>query len=299
MAYSFINSFKHYFIEMAPALAIGFLLSGIVHEFIPDRWINKHLGGKGVKGVLWSTLIGTLVPVCCWGCLPIAVSFRKKGASLGPILAMLIATPATSINALIVTAKLLGLKFAIYLFFSVILMGITAGLIGNRIKVKKALTDNDNCNCNEKSFNLLELKTIKKSFASRLVSVFKFAYIQMPKDIGKETLLGLALAASVGSIMPIGYWVKHYLTGSFGYLFALIFGLLMYICATMGVPLVDALIKQGMDKGAGFVLLLVGPITSYGTILVLRKEFGVKVLLIYLGLICSLALILGYIFSLI
>lgn len=295
--YNFLNSFKHYFIEMAPALAIGFLLSGIVHEFIPDRWINKHLGGKGVKGVLWATLVGTLVPVCCWGCLPIAVSFRKKGASLGPILAMLIATPATSINALIITAKLLGLKFAVYLFFSVILIGLIAGLIGNRIKIKKTLTDNDNCNCHEKNFDSSKIIPAKRNFISRVVSVLKFAYIQMPKDIGKETLLGLALAASVGSIMPIGYWVKHYLAGSFGYLFALIFGLLMYICATMGVPLVDALIKQGMDKGAGFVLLLVGPITSYGTILVLRKEFGMKVLLIYLGLICSLALIFGYMFT--
>jgi len=118
---NFFNSFKYYFIEMVPALAIGFLLSGLVHEFIPDKWVDKHLGEKGIKGVLWSTFIGTLVPVCCWGCLPIAVSFRKKGAALGPILAMLIATPATSINTLIVTAKLLGLKFAVYLFFSVIL----------------------------------------------------------------------------------------------------------------------------------------------------------------------------------
>ena len=113
----------------------------------------------------------------------------------------------------------------------------------------------------------------------------------------KETLLGLALAASVNSIVPVGYLVKHYLGGAIGYLFAVVFGLIMYICATMGVPLVDALIKQGMDKGAGFVLLLIGPITSYGTILVLRKEFGMKVLLVYLGLICSLALILGCIFT--
>lgn len=296
-AHSFFNSFRHYFIEMAPALAIGFLLSGIIHEFISDAWVNKHLSEKGAKGVLWSTLIGTLVPVCCWGCLPIAVSFRKKGASLGPILAMLIATPATSINALIVTARILGLKFAIYLFFSVILMGITAGLIGNRINVKKPREDNGSCSCHEKSINSPESKTIKRSFASRLISVFKFAYIQMPRDIGKETLLGLALAASVDSIMPVGYLVKHYLKGGIGYLFALIFGLLMYICATMGVPLVDALIKQGLSRGAGFVLLLVGPITSYGTILVLRKEFGMKVLLVYLGLICSLGLILGYVFT--
>lgn len=299
MIYSFINSFKHYFIEMAPALAIGFLLSGIVHEFIPDAWINKHLGGRGIKGVLWSTLIGTLVPVCCWGCLPIAVSFRKKGASLGPILALLIATPATSINALIVTAKVLGIKFAAYLFFSAILMGIVGGLIGNRIKVKKKITDNDGCNCQGENPNAPKIISTKRSFILRVVSVLKFAYIQMPQDIGKEILLGLALAASVGSIMPIGYLVKHYLRGSVGYLFALIFGIIIYLCATMGVPLVDALIKQGLSRGAGFVLLLIGPITSYGTMLVLRKEFGSRVLVIYLSLVSSLALILGYLYTLI
>jgi uncharacterized membrane protein YraQ (UPF0718 family) len=30
--------------------------------------------------------------------------------------------------------------------------------------------------------------------------------------------------------------------------------------------------SQGMNIGAGMVLLLVGPITSWGTILVMRKE---------------------------
>ena len=299
LLYNFLNSFRHYFIEIAPALAIGFLLSGIVHEFIPDSWINKHLGGKGLKGVLWSTLIGTLIPVCCWGCLPIAVSFRKKGASLGPILAMLIATPATSINALLVTAKLLGLKFAIYLFFSVIFMGIIAGLIGNMIKVKKTINDNNGCNCDETNLTRPNSEITKKPFHSRLISVVRFAYIQMPKDIGKETLLGLVMAASVDSLMPVGYLVKHYLKGAMGYLFAVIFGLVTYMCATMGIPLVDALMRQGMERGAGFVLLLIGPITSYGTLLVLRKEFGTKVLLLYLGLISSLGLVLGYVFSLI
>ena len=292
---TFLNSFKHYTIEIIPALAIGFFLSGIVHEFIPDAWIKKNLSNKGVKGVFYSTLIGTLIPVCCWGCLPIAVSFRKKGASLGPILAMLVATPATSVNALIVTARILGLKFAVYLFFSVIIMGLIIGLAGNRIKAKLTTSDNDNCDCPNNPLN--SLHSHRKSFSKRLRSVFRFAFIDMPRDIGKETLVGLLLAALVSSAMPIGALVKNYLAGFRGYLFAVIFGLLTYMCATMGVPLVDALIKQGLGIGAGFVLLLIGPITSYGTILVLRKEFGMKVLFIYLGLICSLSLILGYIFT--
>lgn len=246
---------------------------------------------------MYATLVGTAVPVCCWGCLPIAVSFRKKGASLGPILAMLVATPATSINALIVTARFFGFKFALYLCFSVILMGITIGLIGNRLKFSSSNNDTDPCSNEDENYKNGIVR--KKSFYPRLKSVLKFAYIDMPRDIGKETLLGLALAALVSSAMPVGLLIKNYLVGVKGYIFALIFGLLMYMCATMGVPLVDALLKQGLGIGAGFVLLLIGPITSYGTILVLRKEFGSKVLVIYLTLVCSLALILGYVYTLI
>jgi uncharacterized protein len=92
-------------------------------------------------------------------------------------------------------------------------------------------------------------------------------------------------------------WIRHNLTGLFGYAFALIFSLVMYICSTATVPLVDAFIRQGLSPGAGMVILLIGPVTSYGTILVLRKEFGMKILLIYLGFISLSSLFLGYIFN--
>ena len=94
-------------------------------------------------------------------------------------------------------------------------------------------------------------------------------------------ILGIILAAIVATVAPIGLWIKNNLTGMLGYLFALVFGLVMYICSTATVPLVDAFIKQGLGIGAGMVLLLAGPITSYGTILVLKKEFGIKILTIY------------------
>ncbi len=296
---NFINSFNHYLIDILPALIIGFLLSGIIHEFISDEWINKHLGGKGIKGILWTTLIGTLVPVCCWGCLPIAVSFRKKGASLGPILAMLVATPATSINALIVTEKFFGPLFTLYLFFSVIIMGIIIGIIGNSLNFASGENETKNCDCNNNSCSHEEAISEKKSFKMRIVSILKYSYIEMPEEIGKETLLGLVLAAVVNSVTPISFFVKNYLAGNIGYLFAVVFGIITYMCATMGVPFVDALVKQGLGIGPGFVLLLIGPITSYGTLLVLKKEFGIKVVAIYLALISSLALILGCIYSLI
>lgn len=295
MMIKFIFVLKHYLVEILPALALGFFLSGLIYEFIPTSWVERNLGKKGLRSIFYATITGTVLPICCWGALPVAVSFYKKGSKLGPILAFLVATPATSISALLVTYKLLGLKFTVFIFFSVILMGMLIGVIGNQLSFKSAGITPEACpHCQETSPH-----THKRNLSQRIKSVLKFSFWDMPKEIGLETLLGIVLAGIVATFVPIGLWIRKNLVGFFGYVFALIFGLLMYICSTGTVPLVDAFIKQGLNIGAGMTLLLVGPITSYGTILVLKKEFGMKILLIYLGFISFGSWVLGYIFSLI
>ena len=138
-----------------------------------------------------------------------------------------------------------------------------------------------------------------KSAKERLGSALKFAFVDMVREIGPALLLGLVLTAVIMAVAPVGRFVGNYLGGGFGYLFSIAFGLIMYICSTASVPLVDAFISQGMNVGAGMVLLLAGPVTSWSTILVLKKEFGIKMLMLYLATISTLSLFLGYCFAMI
>ena len=133
---------NHYLTEIIPALALGFFLSGLIHEFVPQEWVKRKLGKVDVKSIFYATLTGTLLPICCWGALPVAVSFYRKGSRLGPVLAFLVATPATSISALIVTYQLLGLKVAVFIFFAVIFMGLSIGIMGNKIPFIKPCPTN-------------------------------------------------------------------------------------------------------------------------------------------------------------
>jgi len=332
MIVQFFIVLKDYLIEVLPFLAVGFFLSGLIHEFVPMGWVERHLGGKGIKPLLYSTIVGTALPICCIGSLPVAVSLHKKGARLGPVLAFLVATPATSITALLVCYGLLGIKFTAFIFFAVIVMGLVMGFIGNSIRVKPGAPASQNtqlatdpvCGMNVEIGKAIKTEyrgevyyfccphcqqmfeaspeeymgTPSRNIVHRLKHVFKYGFVDMIKEIGPELLLGLVLAAVVAAITPVGKFVGDYFSGALGYPFSLIFGLMMYICSTASVPLVHAFISQGMNIGAGMVLLLAGPVTSWGTILVLRKEFGGKTLAIYLLVISTMALMLGWSFSL-
>ncbi|MFC1546843.1 permease [bacterium] len=298
----FFNTLYSYCIEIIPVLIMGFILSGIIHEIIPQNMVQKYLGGRSIKGILYSTLIGALVPVCCWGSLPIAVTFYKQGASLGAIFAMLIATPATSVTAFLVMIKFMGFRFALFMFFAVIVMGVSIGIITNKLKLegkKVNLPEEEHLNHEHGSESCLHCIEEKKKISSRLISILQYAFIEMPKSLGVSLSIGIILAAVIKSLAPLEYVISNFITGFTGYLFSLIFGLTIYMCATMSVPMVDALITKGLEIGPALVLLLVGPITSYGTILVLRKEFGLKILIFYLTMISVTAVILGYIFSII
>ena len=324
----FAQTLLGYTTKILPYLAIGFLLSGLIHEFIPTRWVEKYLGGKGIKPILYSTFAGVFLPICCFGSLPVAVSLHQKGARLGPVLAFLVATPATSITALLVCYAVLGTKFTVFIFFAVILTGIVIGVVGNlfhfppktkaemtkdmvcgmNVDITKAVkTEHEGINyyfCSHHCKETFEREpkgyvSDRKQIKSRIMSAFRYAFVDMVKEIGPLLLLGLVFAAAVASIIPVGRFVGDYLSGGYGYLFSLIFGILMYVCSTSSVPLAHAFISQGMNTGAVMTFMLIGPVTSYGTILVLWKEFGKKILLVYLAILGAMGVCLGYCFSVI
>jgi len=267
------------------------------------------------------------------------VSLHEKGARLGPVLAFLVATPATSVSALLVAYGLLGLTFTAYIFFAVIVLGLLMGIIGNRITVSvpgagqagiKAIdpvcgmeveTGRPNlvsteyegttyyfcCDMCRRKFAkspadypaacTTESCSCKPTRGTRIVQALRHAFVTMPRDIGPEVLLGLALAAVVAAVTPIGRFVGEYLAGYGSYGVAIPIGMVMYTCSTASVPLVHALIAQGMNAGAAMALLIVGPVTSWSTILVLRKEFGGRTLGIYLVLISLLSLAAGLLYG--
>ncbi|MFN3551171.1 MAG: permease [Endomicrobiia bacterium] len=294
---NFITNFflhlKHYIIEIIPVLFIGFLLSGIFYELIPENVVRKYLVKKNFFTLLSVIIIGMILPICCIGSLPMAVGFKQKGVKLGNILAFLVATPATSISSILITLKFFGIMFTLYLCIVVILLGFVIGIIGNLMDKSK----DEDLEIHQTTADFFSQFIPKKTFKQKVFSILNYSFVYLPKEIGKEIIIGIIIASLISSSNIVKIFVENFLYGIFGYIFSVIFGIIMYICSTASVPLVYALNSQGLGIGPSLVLLILGPLTSYATLLVIRKEFGLKILSIYLVVITFFSLLSGYIFS--
>ena len=169
-------------------------------------------------------------------------------------------------------------------------MSVMMGIIINRLglKCREDIKVEGACCQNEESI-IHEDKALNQ----KIKDVCIYAFYTLPKDMGFEILLGIALASLITVFEPIHVFIQNYVYGIFGYIFITFIGLLTYVCSTASIPLADALLKSGISQGQALCYLLVGPITSYGTILVIKKDFGWQVLTVYLGVICSLSIIFG------
>lgn len=292
-------SFLGYLQELFFPLLLGFIFSGIINEFVPSNLIQKYLGDNSIKAILMSTLVGTILPVCCMGSLPIAVTFRAKGAKLGPILAFLVATPATSAPALFASWKMMGLNYTLYSAFVVVIMGLVIGVIGGYLRFpdKQKMLPNDFA-LDTESHDCCGKKSNVSAFGQRVYNVLEYSLYELPRKIGLEILLGALVAGIIVSFSGVQDFVQTNLSGIKGYFILILIGLIDYVCSTGSVPVANALVHSGVSAGKSMVYLLMGPVTSYGTLLVIRKEFGGRVLCFYVLIIAVITLLAGVCYDL-
>ena len=118
--------------EMTPYLLFGFLIAGILHEFVPRQIYAKRLSGRNFSSIFWAAMFGIPLPLCSCGVIPTAASIRREGASKGATVSFLIATPQTGVDSILATASLLGIPFAIIRPLVALVTALAGGVAVNR-----------------------------------------------------------------------------------------------------------------------------------------------------------------------
>jgi len=262
-------------VKALPWMILGLALAGFIHVFFSARFFRPITGR--FKPVLFAAAVGFPLPLCCFGALPVGLEFSRKAKNLGPMFAFIIAAPATSLSAVLVTYAFLGPQFALILIVTVFVAALVTGGLGIFLPVKEEMkVPCPHC--------------IAKKYRNKLTSALHYGFIEMGKEILLYMVIGLFLAGVIAVAVPISVIESTLSAGPLPLVFALAMALAVYICPTGSVPFVAALVEKGMSMGAALVFLVLGPATNYPFILILWRKFGFRALGVYLLglLICSL-----------
>ena len=283
----------HIINEMSPYLLLGFLLAGLMHAFIPQKYYSKYLSKPNLKSVVNATLFGIPLPLCSCGVIPTAMSLRKEGASKGAATSFLIATPQTGVDSIIATSSLMGLPFAIIRPIAALITAIFGGTLVNKLDNNTEEHHSEHheheheCECHH------EHQEHHATFFQKVKSALQYGYVEMMEDIGKWLIVGLIVAGLITVFVPAEAFKVFHENTILSMLLVLTIAVPMYVCATGSIPIAVALIMKGLTPGAGLVLLMAGPACNMASMLVVKKVMGTKTLVIYLASIIIGSIIFG------
>src|SRR5574344_1394323 len=109
-----VSTFK----KVLPYILVGVGIGAIIHNWIPESWIEMVLGSNNPFGVVLATLLGVPMYADIFGTIPVAEALLYKGAQLGTVLSFMMAVTTLSLPSLImlrkaVKPKLLGTFIAV------------------------------------------------------------------------------------------------------------------------------------------------------------------------------------------
>ena len=266
--YSLINILN----EMSPYVLLGFFIAGLLHAFVSQATMGRHLSGRGWRPVVKAALFGIPLPLCSCGVLPTAVSLRRNGASRGATTSFLIATPQTGVDSIAATYSLLGLPFAILRPVAALVGSVAGGLAVDRG------SGDTGAECVDTG-----AEKLKTGFTVRLVEALRYGFVDMVASVGKWLLIGLVVAAVITVAVP-----EDLFTGLSAYpllamLLMVAVAVPMYICATGSIPIALSLMLKGLSPGTAFVMLMAGPAANFASVLVLSRTMGRRATAIYVG----------------
>ena len=96
-----VTTFKKVF----PYILIGVGIGSIIHNWIPEAWVETILGSNNPFGVVLATLVGVPMYADIFGTIPVAEALLGKGALLGTILSFMMAVTTLSLPSLIMLRK--------------------------------------------------------------------------------------------------------------------------------------------------------------------------------------------------
>ena len=118
---------EHVLLCLVPA----FFIAGAISVFVSQASVMKYLGARANKvlAYLVASVSGSILAVCSCTVLPLFAGIYRMGAGLGPATAFLYSGPAINVLAIVLTARVLGLRMGVARAVGAVVFSVVIGLL--------------------------------------------------------------------------------------------------------------------------------------------------------------------------
>lgn len=269
----FTEAVHHLMNTMFIGLMIGIFFVGLIGK-IPKAFINAALGkGDSLNGIVRATCAGVLLDLCSHGILLVAMRLYERGASLGQVMAFLIASPWNSLSFTVILIALIGWQWTLLFLLASVVIGIISGLIFDGLVRRGTLPSNPHSIEHEAFEFWPEAK--RQWQASKLNFSWWLAMLwQGVKDsrvLVRWLLLGVILAGLIRAYVPLESFQTYFGATIAGLGLTLIVATILEICSEGSTPVAADIVTRAQAPGNGFAFLMGGVSTDYTEIVTLRE----------------------------
>ena len=243
-------------------------------ERIPRELVMSALGQGGtLKGIGRATLAGVMLDLCSHGILMVGAKLYERGASIGQLMAFLIASPWNSLSLTIVMIALIGWYWTLLFILLSVVIGLVTGVVFDQLVARGKLPANPNTVKDGESLPFWpELKAHLKSIRvtpGAVGGVLKEG-IRDSRMVFRWLLFGIVIAVLIRAFVPMDTYQALFGPTIAGLLLTLGAATLIEVCSEGSTPIAADLLTRAAAPGNGFTFLMAGVATDYTEVMVIK-----------------------------
>ena len=290
------------FVELSVLfLAISFVV-GVINQKLPAEKIQTVLGARKGRGYFIAAGLGAVTPFCSCSTIPMLVGLLKARAGFGPVMTFLFTSPLLNPIVIALFIPVLGVEITLWYAVLALSVSLLAGLglqaAGFERYVKPEMLEvSNNTSCSSKP-----LKAVGAAVAQRGPSIWQKAWDEcwgLFKQMMPYMVVAMAIGALVHGFIPAEFFAD--VAGAdnpAAVPTAALIGIPLYVRVTALLPLIGSFMAKGVSVGAIIALVIGSGGASLPELILLKKLFRTPLLLAFLGVIFTMAIIGGYMFNL-
>ena len=252
-------------------LAIGILFVGLLAR-LPRETVVGLIGEGGTfNGLLCATAAGVLLDLCSHGILAVGMKLYERGASIGQVMAFLIASPWNSLSLTLILFALIGAGWTLAFIGLSLVIALVSGWIFEKLVARGALPENPHRAqlSGEKGPSLWQVIKQARWSVSGLVAMLKEG-VKGARMVIRWALFGVVLAALIRALVPADFFADWFGPTMVGLLLTVIAATIIEVCSEGSVPIAADLLTRAAAPGNAFTFLMAGVATDYTEVMVLR-----------------------------